>query len=67
MGEAMTTFKTAVDVLTEAVKDPKNKEKLAALKSHPKLEDAMKGMTQADMITFNKVAKVGRIIKCTGE
>ena len=61
----MTTYQKAADLLREAIKDPKNKEKLAAAKKHPKLKALLTGATQDDMVTLNKVAKGGGIVKCT--
>jgi hypothetical protein len=61
----MTTYKSAADLLREAIKDPKNKEKLAAAKKHPKLKAMLTGATQNDMVTLNRVAKAGGIVKCT--
>lgn len=60
----MTTYKKAAELLTEAVKDPTNKEKLAALKNHPRLKKALAGLNQEDLKTLNKVAKGGGIVKC---
>jgi hypothetical protein len=61
----MTTYKDAADVLSEAIKDPRNKKKLAAAKGHPKLRDLLTGVTQDDIVTLNKVAKGGGIVKCS--
>jgi hypothetical protein len=61
------TFKNAADVLREAIKDPKNRDKLAAAKKHPKLKKLMSGVTQNDMVTLNSVAKGAGIVKCTDE
>jgi hypothetical protein len=61
---AMTTYKTAAQLLTEAVKDPTDKKKLAALKKHPRLKKTLVGINQEDLVTMGKVAKGGGIIKC---
>jgi hypothetical protein len=65
LGAVMTTYKKAADLLSEAIKDPKNKDKLTAAKQHPKLRKLLTGVTQDDLITLNKVAKGGGVIKCT--
>ena len=61
----MTTYRKAAEVLREAIKDPKNKDKLAAAKKHPKLKKLLTGVTQDDMITLSKVAKGDNQVKCT--
>jgi ribosomal protein S2 len=61
----VTTYKSAEKVLREAVKDPKNKEKLAAAKKHPKLKKLLAGVTQDDVAALNKIARGGGIVKCT--
>ena len=63
----MATYKDAAEVLREAIKEPTNKQKLAAAKRHPKLKKLMTGVTQDDMVTLNKVAKGGGVVKCTDE
>ena len=61
----MTTYKKAAELLREAIKDPKDKDKLAAAKKHPKLKKLLTGVTQDDIITLNKVAKGDNQLKCT--
>jgi hypothetical protein len=61
----MTTYKNAANLLRDAIKNPKNKEKLAAAKKHPKLKRLLTGVTQNDVVTLNKVARGGGIVKCT--
>jgi hypothetical protein len=63
----MTTYKKAADLLSEAVKDPKNKDKFAAAKKHPKLKALLTGATQEDIVTLNNIAKGGGIVKCTNQ
>ena len=63
----MTTYKKAADVLTEAIKDPDNEEKLAAAKNHPRLKSVMRKLSSDDLATLNKVAKGAKIIKCTDQ
>jgi hypothetical protein len=53
----MTTYDDGRQVLEEAIKDPKSKAKLDAAKSHPRLKDTLKGMTQKDMVVLNKLAR----------
>jgi hypothetical protein len=62
----MTTFRKAADTLKEAIKDPTNKEKLAAAKKHPKLKKTLAGFTQEDMKVLNKIAQTNPDMgKCT--
>jgi hypothetical protein len=59
------TFKKASELLREAVKDPKNPEKLAAAKKHPKLKKTLVGFTRNDLETLNKIARTNpKMAKC---
>jgi hypothetical protein len=60
----MTTYKKAAEVLTEVIKDPTDKKKFAAAKRHPRLKEVLAKLDQDDLVTLNKLAKGGGIIKC---
>jgi hypothetical protein len=63
----MATFDDGRKALEEAIKDPKNKEKLAAAKRHPRLKSVLTGVTQKDMTVLNRLASThpSTRAKCT--
>jgi hypothetical protein len=53
----MTTYRTAFDVLRDAINNPDDPEKLRKAKNHPKLKKTLTGFTATDLKSLNRVAK----------
>jgi hypothetical protein len=53
----MTTYRTAFDVLRDAINNPDDPEKLQEAKNHPKLKKTLTGFTAKDLDVLNKVSK----------
>ena len=51
----MTSYKAAYRVLSEAIRNPADPEKLKAAKAHPKLKNTLRGFTQTDFEVLQKV------------
>ena len=61
------TYRKAATLLTEVIKNPTDKIKLAEAQNHRQLGKVLAKLSQDDLVTLQNVAKGGGIIKCTGE
>jgi hypothetical protein len=66
----MTTYRTAFDVLRDAINNPDDPEKLREAKNHPKLKKTLAGFTQNDLEVLNRVSKAApgeKAFKCNDD